>query len=639
MASYIPGVDDDALAPVGRHLVYRLTTKSKKVPDFVLFALEALVPEFSTVTVLARPDLSPAIREQLTQRTPLKHIRVEPFKHVSHCGQALLFTAKMLPDLDPIVVLDDSLIGPAGSIGEVLAALWELPGPVTSVFPLEKTSELSLRGGCLAVDSKWLGIPVVRRALSRRESKSWSGLGKSLRALTGNRVPVLLENSETGNLAPWLAGGLDKAMKEGVPFVPWRVFTADPLALASWDIDPTDAYRYLTASGLPDGLLWEHLLKTVEPQIWHANLRLLTVTDPHAPLAREPKAVGAPLNTAVLMHVFYDDMLADMVCYARNVPKPVTLFITTDTEKKASEFRRAVTKETHFDRVEVRVVKSNQGRDIPAFLIDCADVLADKSYDLVVKLHSKKSAQTPATTGQYFKDHLFQNLVGTASQAAQIKRLFESETRLGLVFPPMIHVSHPTMGNGWFTNKPPAFRVARRLGFVLHDRSSSFQANPRTAALPLVPIDPVSPLAPYGSMFWARRDALQPLLEAKFRYEDFPTNDAYVDGSLAHILERLTAYAVYFRGYYSRTVQTIESAEFTDAALLAKLGVIDQLLPLDPLRQRGAIQRGLPFSLERIGRHGYATLVRFSPSTGKLARRAWHSLKPVAATLGRRGAL
>jgi rhamnosyltransferase len=71
-----------------------------------------------------------------------------------------------------------------------------------------------------------------------------------------------------------------------------------------------------------------------------------------------------------------------------------------------------------------------------------------------------------------------------------------------------------------------------------------------------VPLDEVSPLAPFGSMFFARPEALRLLAEQEWTYDQFGGPEAYIDGSLAHVLERLPVYAAGELGYHSMTIAT-----------------------------------------------------------------------------------
>jgi len=54
-------------------------------------------------------------------------------------------------------------------------------------------------------------------------------------------------------------------------------------------------------------------------------------------------------------------------------------------------------------------------------------------------------------------------------------------------------------------------------------------------------------------MFFARPEAIGPLLEANFSFEDFPAEPLPIDGTMAHALERMTAIICGTKGYKWQT--------------------------------------------------------------------------------------
>jgi len=167
--------------------------------------------------------------------------------------------------------------------------------------------------------------------------------------------------------------------------------------------------------------------------------------------------------------------------------------------------------------------------------VGCADVLADESYDIVVKLHGKKSMQDDVNASSWFRRHLFDNLLPSAAVAAELYDWFETDLHLGIAVPPVIHMYYPTMGHAWLGNRKMADALADRLGLT-------------------VPFDEHTPVAPFGSMFVARREALTPWLSLNLTWDDFPDGTGYVDGTLAHTIERMFCYVAAGTGRYTGTV-------------------------------------------------------------------------------------
>ena len=235
----------------------------------------------------------------------------------------------------------------------------------------------------------------------------------------------------------------------------------------------------------------------------------------------------------------------------------------------------------------MRVVASNNGRDQSAFLIGCRDVLASGGYDLVVKLHSKKTPQDAANAGRNFKRQQFENLLLSADYAAGVVALFQQEPGLGLAYPPMVHIGYGTMGHAWWANKPAFVEMTSRLGIR-------------------VPVDDTSPLAPYGSMYFARPEALRLLAEHDWTYDEFGGADAYLDGGLAHVLERMPSYAAGELGFHTRTISNADYLASSYTALDYNLDQMSTTMPettmhhIDFLRRLGpsaaAVSRTSPTS-------------------------------------------
>jgi rhamnosyltransferase len=80
-------------------------------------------------------------------------------------------------------------------------------------------------------------------------------------------------------------------------------------------------------------------------------------------------------------------------------------------------------------------------------------------------------------------------------------------------------------------------------------------------------------------MYVARPRALRMLAEPVWRYAEFGGKEAYKDGGLAHVLERMPAYAAAEVGMHTRTVMTTEYAALSHSSLEFKVDEMSATLP------------------------------------------------------------
>jgi lipopolysaccharide biosynthesis protein len=120
---------------------------------------------------------------------------------------------------------------------------------------------------------------------------------------------------------------------------------------------------------------------------------------------------------------------------------------------------------------------------------------------------------------------LLENLLGgTVAMADIILGRLASDPSIGIIHPDDPYVV------GWDKNKPYAIELGRRLGIL--ELPEHF-------------------LFPVGTMFWARTEALLPLLELGLDWQDYPAEPLPYDGSMLHAIERLLPFVTTSRGYRS----------------------------------------------------------------------------------------
>lgn len=236
--------------------------------------------------------------------------------------------------------------------------------------------------------------------------------------------------------------------------------------------------------------------------------------------------------TALVLHLYYDDMTEFCRKYAESMPQGSDLYITTADPEKAQRIKTEFSG-GRWKNVNV-ILAENRGRDISSLLVGVREQV--KKYDLVCFAHDKKShSGVGEIVGEEFATHCFDNVLGSPEYVEAIIGEFRRQPRLGLLSaPPPYHSGYTqVIGNEWTCN----FDATAKLAEALHIH---------------VPINRDElPAAPLGTIFWFRPAALAPLLDRQWKYEDFPPEPNGDDGTMLHAIERLYPFAAQEAGYYS----------------------------------------------------------------------------------------
>ncbi len=231
------------------------------------------------------------------------------------------------------------------------------------------------------------------------------------------------------------------------------------------------------------------------------------------PFAYTPATAFAG-RVAVVVHVYYEDLTAEVARYLRNIPVPFDTFICTDTPGKRAGILGVF---ANWDRgsVQVRLVP-NRGRDIAPKLLAFRDIY--DSYEFVLHLHTKSSSTADhLEVFRNWRGFIFENLLGSPEIVASILETFARHRDVGMIAAQ--HFEPIRRHLNWGDNFAIAQGLAARMGLALSDeRVLDF---------------------PSGSMFWARSAALKPLLDLDLRVTDFPAEAGQLDGTLAHAIERM----------------------------------------------------------------------------------------------------
>ena len=228
-------------------------------------------------------------------------------------------------------------------------------------------------------------------------------------------------------------------------------------------------------------------------------------------------------TVAVVCHLFHANLSGWLLQALQQSGLSGDLYISTDTAEKAGIIKNVLS-EWKGGATEIRVVE-NRGRDIAPKLITFADIY--DRYDLVLFLHSKRSSHFDF--GNAWREHLVRCLAGSPAVVDSIMEIFARCPKIGMVVPQHFGPLWAIMQIAWGKNFRTARQLAWRMDIDLEARGY---------------LD-----MPSGSMFWARPEALRPLIDLQLDFQDFPPEPCPVDGTIAHAIERLFLFGCEKSGY------------------------------------------------------------------------------------------
>lgn len=298
-----------------------------------------------------------------------------------------------------------------------------------------------------------------------------------------------------------------------------------------------ELYHYLKNETDYDvNLIWDNALRTMHMEDLYNSLHLDYILPRDYTMNPQPSKA----KVALVMHLYFMDMLEESMSMAQSMPKTADIYITTNTAEKVEQIEKMIPK--MLDGYRVKVIQTeNKGRDVSALLVAAAPYIKD--HDYVCFFHDKKTGYVkPATVGEGFKYDCYENSLSSKEYVKNVINMFDQNPRLGLMVPPLPNNGdyYPAVMNtkGWTSSYDCTKKLADKM-----------ELN--------VPISPDKrPIAPVGTVFWFRMSAIKKLFDMEWKYEDFPKEPALVDGTVMHAIERIYPFVAQSAGYYSAVVMS-----------------------------------------------------------------------------------
>ncbi|MFZ4115249.1 MAG: rhamnan synthesis F family protein [Chthoniobacterales bacterium] len=233
------------------------------------------------------------------------------------------------------------------------------------------------------------------------------------------------------------------------------------------------------------------------------------------------------LPTALHIHLYYPEMASEILHRLRGINYQVDLLISV-TSHEAAIIATEIFSKYKNGTILIKEFP-NRGRNFGPLLTGFREIILEK-YQVIGHIHTKKSVdmgEKGIMDSMLWTHFLYSNLLGGFYNMANIiLEEFQNNSQLGLVFP-----DDPNIVT-WGKNQSFAKELIRKMKI----NCSLLQEHLNF---------------PIGSMFWARTEALRPLFELNFHWEDYPEEPLPYDGSMLHAIERLLPLIVQHAHYQS----------------------------------------------------------------------------------------
>ena len=536
--------------------IYCFYDKYGHAASFIKTFLDDLMDNLDDLVVVVNGQLSDQARQLFSEYTKTIIVRENKGLDVAAYKQAILTLGwEKLESYDEVICLNDTVMGPVYPFREMFACMdrkdvdfWgitayagetvdkeQIPTHLQAYWHAYRRSLVSSP----AFHEYWETMPLwkdyaeVTRKHEMTFTKHFTDLGFTWASYIDWR------KYQGYSSYPLLYMPMQIVRDDRCPIFKRRSFFVDYSAYFDQTAGQPalDLYEYLRDHTDYDvDMIWDAILPSYNIDDIRKAMHLDYVLPSQA---INPQTHDRP-RSAFIYHVYFMDLLEDTCHYIASLPEETDLYITS-TEDKIPQIREYM-QQHGISHQATFIPVINRGRDVSALLVAACPVVLSGKYDVIGFAHDKKSSQNQenghhGTESQGFAYKLMENTLGSEAYVKNILTLFAENPRLGQVTPPppyhALYFAH-TIPHDWGAN----YEITKEL---LEDRLGIH-----------VPLSPTKPSASaMGSCYWFRVEALKPLFEYGWKYEDFlPEGQMGEDGTISHAIERANGYICQSRGYY-----------------------------------------------------------------------------------------
>lgn len=273
-------------------------------------------------------------------------------------------------------------------------------------------------------------------------------------------------------------------------------------------------------------LIWDNILRVDNMADIKNHLKLNYILPKNGIVQK-----GSKKKVALVMHLYYPDLVEYCLKYAKSMPMGTTIIITTPSAivKEVVKQKMDMLREYEVELVDIE----NRGRDVSALLVGAYPRVLD--FDYVCFVHDKKTNYIePYCNGLSYFEQCMENLLGSRSFVSEVIKCFDENEKLGMLMPPPpCHGDfYEIAASEWAGDYEITVDLAKKLN--LHCNIDGCKP----------------PITPLGTMFWFRPDAMKSLFDYGWDYLSFPPEPNGTDGTILHAVERLYGLVCQNDGFY-----------------------------------------------------------------------------------------
>ena len=233
---------------------------------------------------------------------------------------------------------------------------------------------------------------------------------------------------------------------------------------------------------------------------------------------------------AIQAHVFYEDLIDQIIEKTNTIPIKFDLFISTDSKIKKKIIENHIKNNSNANIYQIKIFP-NKGRDILPLLLQLRKKI--KNYKYFCHIHTKKSFHT--NIGDEWRNYNYNNLLGNKVIISEILSDFENNEKLGLIFPETYYKILNLFGKDINDNN------LKYMNFIIKKINSNIRISPNYFDYPA------------GNMFWAKVKAVYQIFELNLK-TIFPEEKGQIDSTLMHGIERVWVYIAKLNEYYYKKI-------------------------------------------------------------------------------------